>query len=419
MVFFDKVVDKTTAETAANYTVDNSINIISAALDSYGRTVTLTASTALSTSTEYKITVKNVKDMAKSPNTMDDLVNEPFTPKSLDALIGYWNFDVLGHEKVKDLSTMGIDGTILQRMEVNYSAGRVPGYRGNGCRFDGDDMFDITDWATDGIRANTNAAYNGDSGTIAFWFKAYPYEFFGPFDQIAEPSRNDFFYKMYAFESYYKGDELYVSDNGGGQASGVTVTDGQWHHFAWTYKRNATQGAKLYIDGGLKFTLNNIRFLDGHVNSGIGFGAGGGGYGNGSYNGMNGILDEIMVFDRPLNWPEVVKVYNTGWYLGTHDQAQNLDRDKELEVRVYPNPFSTSVNIQVLMRNDECGMMNINVCIFDITGRQVARFEQFRTPHSALGNSYTWDARNQSSGIYFVKIKAGNKVLIRKIGLLR
>jgi hypothetical protein len=88
-------------------------------------------------------------------------------------------------------------------------------------------------------------------------------------------------------------------------------------------------------------------------------------------------------------------------------------------INVSPNPFTTSVDIRMLMRNDECGMMNINACIFDITGRQVARFGQFRIPHSAFRNSYTWDARNQPNGVYMIRVKTGEKVLTKRVVLNR
>jgi hypothetical protein len=105
-------------------------------------------------------------------------------------------------------------------------------------------------------------------------------------------------------------------------------------------------------------------------------------------------------------------------------------------IAVYPNPFSTSVNIQVLMRNDECGMMNMG--IYDISGRLVYAFGtggvhtnyannvgtpplqyQFRIPHSAFRNSYTWDASDHPAGIYFCRLKMEDRVLQKKITLLR
>jgi hypothetical protein len=102
-------------------------------------------------------------------------------------------------------------------------------------------------------------------------------------------------------------------------------------------------------------------------------------------------------------------------------------------VQVFPNPFNTSTNIQVLMRNAECGMMNVYVDIFDIHGRFVGAIgrggvltknannlrtpplqRQFRIPNSAFGNSFTWVTSNQPAGTYLIRIKAGNNEITKK-----
>jgi dienelactone hydrolase len=86
-------------------------------------------------------------------------------------------------------------------------------------------------------------------------------------------------------------------------------------------------------------------------------------------------------------------------------------------IHVWPNPFSTSVKIQVLVRNDECGMMNVS--IFNINGRQIDRFDQFRIPHSAFGNSYIWDASSHPNGTYLIRIKVGNRIHTKRVALVR
>jgi hypothetical protein len=121
----------------------------------------------------------------------------------------------------------------------------------------------------------------------------------------------------------------------------------------------------------------------------------------------------------------------------------NLGLNSELPagrqgIEVYPNPFRTSAEIRVLMPNAECGMMNVNVDIYDISGRLIWAVgrggvltkkannlrtpplqHQFRIPHSAFHNSYTWDARNQSNGTYLVTARAGNTVYTKKAVLAR
>jgi hypothetical protein len=86
---------------------------------------------------------------------------------------------------------------------------------------------------------------------------------------------------------------------------------------------------------------------------------------------------------------------------------------KDLELTVSPNPFSTSVNIQVLKPNSEFGMTNMEIGIYDVTGKQV--HSAFSNRHSAL----TWYAANQSNGLYIVKVTAGNKVMTKRVTLVR
>jgi hypothetical protein len=64
-VFFSEILDKTTAETAANYSIDQGVTISSAKLEDDPKIVTLTTS-ALSTGANYSLKVSNAKDDAGS-----------------------------------------------------------------------------------------------------------------------------------------------------------------------------------------------------------------------------------------------------------------------------------------------------------------------------------------------------------------
>jgi hypothetical protein len=100
-------------------------------------------------------------------------------------------------------------------------------------------------------------------------------------------------------------------------------------------------------------------------------------------------------------------------------------------VEVYPNPFSTSLNIQVRLEIADFKLPINKIGIYDITGRLVFTFgrggvltkdaNNLRTPplQRQIGNSYSWDAENYPAGIYIVKVKAGSKVLTRRITLIK
>ena len=62
-VLFSEYVDQSTAETVANYTIDNGVTVSSATLRPDGRTVVLTTS-AMSAGTEYSMTIGNVENIS-------------------------------------------------------------------------------------------------------------------------------------------------------------------------------------------------------------------------------------------------------------------------------------------------------------------------------------------------------------------
>jgi hypothetical protein len=127
----------------------------------------------------------------------------------------------------------------------------------------------------------------------------------------------------------------------------------------------------------------------------------------------------IYVFQGGLGEKPVIHVWSIAGQLTVTNQNKDPNIGGKMDVRVSPNPFSTSVKIRALVRNDECGVMNINAGIFDINGRLITRFDQFRIPHSAFGISYNWDASDHPPGIYLLKVRTGNRIITKKLMLAR
>jgi hypothetical protein len=119
-----------------------------------------------------------------------------------------------------------------------------------------------------------------------------------------------------------------------------------------------------------------------------------------------------------------------------HEPAKNMAKD--FRVDVYPNPFNTSINIQVLLPIADFKLPIKHIGIYDISGRLIYTISRggvhtnftnnVRTPplhrqiqnrQSKIGNSYTWDATNNPNGIYVVKVKTGTGVYTRRITLLK
>ena len=79
----------------------------------------------------------------------------------------------------------------------------------------------------------------------------------------------------------------------------------------------------------------------------------------------------------------------------------------------YPNPFnpSTSIVFEIPKQAD------INLSIFDMLGRKVAVL--VNETRSAGSYVTTWDASQQSSGVYFYRLEVGNEAIMKKMLLIK
>ena len=79
----------------------------------------------------------------------------------------------------------------------------------------------------------------------------------------------------------------------------------------------------------------------------------------------------------------------------------------------YPNPFNPSTNISFSLPTE----MHVNLAVYDISGR--LGVELMNEVRSASDHSIEWNAIDNSSGVYFVKLTAGNSVNTQKIMLIK
>lgn len=79
----------------------------------------------------------------------------------------------------------------------------------------------------------------------------------------------------------------------------------------------------------------------------------------------------------------------------------------------YPNPFNPTTNIRYELMNPG----NVDLRVFDITGREVAVLEQAFKP----AGSYTVaaDLSGLSSGMYFYQLNVNGEKLTKKMTLLK
>jgi hypothetical protein len=73
-------------------------------------------------------------------------------------------------------------------------------------------------------------------------------------------------------------------------------------------------------------------------------------------------------------------------------------------MQALPNPFNTSVDIQVLVSNYDLRFTKLRLSIYDISGKLV--YSEFVTRNSSLG----WDASAHPSGKYLFVLRVGERV---------
>ncbi|PJA30129.1 MAG: hypothetical protein CO189_00545 [candidate division Zixibacteria bacterium CG_4_9_14_3_um_filter_46_8] len=79
----------------------------------------------------------------------------------------------------------------------------------------------------------------------------------------------------------------------------------------------------------------------------------------------------------------------------------------------YPNPFNATTTITYVIPTAG----NVNLAVYNIAGQKVATLVDGY--NEAGPHSVTWDAANYSSGIYFYKLSAGEKVFTERMTLLK
>ena len=79
----------------------------------------------------------------------------------------------------------------------------------------------------------------------------------------------------------------------------------------------------------------------------------------------------------------------------------------------YPNPFNPSTNISFDIPSE----MHVSLVVYDVSGRVVT--ELVNEMKSANTYNVVWNANQNASGVYFVKLAAGNTVHTQKIMLIK
>ena len=132
-----------------------------------------------------------------------------------------------------------------------------------------------------------------------------------------------------------------------------------------------------------------------------------------------GLLAEDIVGDADVQLSE------TTWSMGTTHVFTSFDNsdpsdlpESPLLLNVYPNPFNPTTTI----RFDLLEQSNVELTVFDIQGRKVMTLYDMEKPRGS--HKVRWSGRDQmgnpvSTGVYFVRLEAGEFSLTTKMVYLR
>ncbi|MCF7981088.1 MAG: right-handed parallel beta-helix repeat-containing protein, partial [Pseudomonadales bacterium] len=269
---FNEAVENVSATDVANYNINNNITISSAALNQQNNTVTL-ATTAHNSTTDYQITINNVKDLAG--NVMAEVV---FDYKFVQDIVGNWQFNEPDGTSSEDLSPFGNTAALINGALLN-GAGQV--------------VFDGIDDAVEVSMENMQAS----SGTIAVKV------------QQADPAGSQYIFG-HTIGTWSNRLQIYLNNGnlsiglGDSHSTDVNIEQfvpGNWYLVALTWNGSEYN---VYVDGVLK-TTGSYSGLD-SMNTSADFGNDG----NPALRdeALNGSIDEAMIYNYVLSTEQIAKL---------------------------------------------------------------------------------------------------------------
>ena len=120
-----------------------------------------------------------------------------------------------------------------------------------------------------------------------------------------------------------------------------------------------------------------------------------------------------------ITFEDVILAGENGAKLSSSSTSLTVDSDNMVPGRTslnasYPNPFNPSTTINYDLKKDG----NVSILVYDALGREVANlYNGFQG--AGTGHEITWDASNQASGAYFLKMTSGNYTETQKIMLVK
>ncbi|MBL7112671.1 MAG: T9SS type A sorting domain-containing protein [Bacteroidales bacterium] len=288
VIGFSERIDTATAETATNYTLNHGATVESSLLAMDGKSVMLTTSPLSEQS--YLMTVKNVLDLAVTPNKMVTLSTIFLHYGIPDSAVAFYKLDSLPFAAPDYLV---IDETENENNGIALNGAYTSeGILGNSLSFDGvDDYVEFT--------ASESFDINASAVTLSLWTKLpyKPSELPVPYSPLFDSETDN--YVLYGDRG---NNELRfkVVTSGGAERPGIPDADirtGEWIHVVGVYDGT---NAMVYLNGELKDTHP----LTGTVKTGqvATLGKTGTTY-------FQGSIDQVEVYNRALSREEIMLMY--------------------------------------------------------------------------------------------------------------
>jgi len=325
-----------------------------------------------------------------------------------EGLVVHWSFDSINNNKFLDHVSNTTGGTV-------YGPQLVPGPVNNALEFDG-----VDDYARvpGNNMAPPSALSNLSVGSISVWFRVdnipmgfgirpifyygreNPCNFFdaaneGMIIEVGHSPIHNGSRRLY-FTMWTNGCTLpsfcYDSWN--------PITEGQWYHYVAVVGTNFNTG---YLNGQMmmdrKYNFGNTSthefFSDclAHDNLWIGRG-----YWDTEDMFFDGAIDEIKIFDHPLNHTDVAALYAEGNPLSVGGENSGFST----EPVIFPIPADETINIEF----NNIPQQIVIVKIYNSMGELVSQSEI-----SASDNTVTLNLGNLPNGLYIYSIEEGSGVL--------
>lgn len=309
-VVFSEPVEQSSAQTVANYVIDQGVTISSAVLQADTRTVVLAVS-VLSEGVTYTLTVNDVIDCASTPNPIVAGTQETFEYVS-NLPVAYWALDDGSGTTAVDSSGNGNDGTLK-----NGAAFTEFGIYAGAVIFDGaDDYIQVESSVTPpplGLPTFTLAAWfkrtgAGDTvntGTGGFYGE--PLVTKGRGEEDGDNRDMNYFLGLtQSGGNWVLGADFEEHNNGQNYPvfGSTAISDGQWHHAAATYDGSQWN---LYLDGIPDGTsvVNKMPNYESIQFAAIGGALNSTGARDGAF---NGTIDEVFIFAGALSQQEIINL---------------------------------------------------------------------------------------------------------------